>query len=77
MTTQEICAALLEKAEHIRTALDSMEYERNVQLSSLMSTLERLGVPLFMDEAVEWAHRSEEHQIMLETYQAIADMRTL
>ena len=79
MATQELCETLVEKAIQIRNDLNSTEYERTKRLSSLMTILERMGVPLLLSEALQWAYINgdEEKQLMVETYQMIADMRYL
>ncbi len=79
MEIQEICESLLEKAALICNDSSSTEYEKTIRLSSLMTILERMGVPLLLKESFQWAYQygDEEKQLMLETYQMIADMRDL
>lgn len=79
MEIQEICESLLEKAALICNDSSSTEYEKTIRLSSLMTILERMGVPLLLKESLQWAYQygDEEKQLMLETYQMIADMRDL
>lgn len=51
------------------------QHQKNIQLAMIMNELEQLGIPLLLDDALQWCLGSIGNQIIFNTYQKVSDMR--